>query len=296
MAPAGGLRSSARDMATFLTACLNKTGPLRPAFDATVQAQRDDEESGVKIALGWMLVGAADRLVVWHNGATAGSRAFVGFNPAAGIGVAIMANNATQAPEGLGLKLLGAEMPKPRDAKVRNAADYRGRYPLSPEFAITVTVINGALFCQATGQPQLAMLPAGPDRFAIGGVNAEISFERGADGKVTGLVLHQNGRDLPGPRGEIVSPKMVTLPAETLAEYPGDYPLAPTFVLKVTVENGAVFVQATGQSKLAVYSSAKDEFFYTVVEARISFTRDASGKVNGLVLHQNGREMPAARK
>jgi hypothetical protein len=30
--------------------------------------------------------------------------------------------------------------------------------------------------------------------------DAQIEFVRGADGEVTGLVLHQNGRDLPGKR------------------------------------------------------------------------------------------------
>jgi hypothetical protein len=31
-------------------------------------------------------------------------------------------------------------------------------------------------------------------------VDAQIELVRGADGKVTGLVLYQNGRDLPGKR------------------------------------------------------------------------------------------------
>jgi D-alanyl-D-alanine-carboxypeptidase/D-alanyl-D-alanine-endopeptidase len=31
-------------------------------------------------------------------------------------------------------------------------------------------------------------------------VDAQLDFERGPDGKATGLVLHQGGRDMPGKR------------------------------------------------------------------------------------------------
>ena len=127
----------------------------------------------------------------------------------------------------------------------------------------------------------------------------EISFERNSGGKVAALVLHQNGRDQRAPRGELPPPpapaKEIALPVEVIHEYIGDYPLSPQFVLTVTESGGALFVQATGQRKFPVFASAKDEFFYKVVEARISFQRDGAGKINGLVLHQNGRDLPAKK-
>lgn len=294
-APAGGLRSSARDMAVFLAACLNPAGPLRPALDAAAEAQREDEDGGGKVGLGWMLTGEGEGQLVWHNGATAGSHAFVGFTPQRGAGVVILAN-VQQASEPLGVKLLGAEPSKPKSTAIDNAADYPGRYPLAPNFIITITASNGAIFGQATGQPRFAMRPIGSDRFAIVGVDAEISFERGPEGKVIALTLHQNGQNVRGELGALPPlPREVALSAADLADYPGKYPLAPTFVLTVTVENGAVMVQATGQAKFPVYASAKDEFFYKAVEARISFTRNSAGQVDGLVLHQNGRDMPAKK-
>jgi D-alanyl-D-alanine-carboxypeptidase/D-alanyl-D-alanine-endopeptidase len=294
-APAGGLRSSARDMAVFLAACLNPAGLLRPALDRTVEAQRDDEDSGGKIGLGWMLAGEGERRVVWHNGATAGSRAFVAFSPHGGAGIVILAN-VQKASEALGFGLLGVEPSKPKSAAIGNAADYPGRYPLTPAFIITITASEGAVFGQATGQPRFAMRPIGTDRFAIVGVDAEISFARGSDGKVSALTLHQNGQNVRGERGALPPPsREVALAAADLADYPGKYPLAPAFVLTVTVENGAVMVQATGQPKFPVYASAKDEFFYKAVEARISFTRNSAGQVDGLILHQNGRDMPGKK-
>lgn len=292
-APAGALRSSARDMARFLAACLGQgSKPLPAAFAATMQPQHALADVGGKIGLGWMIT---DEGIIWHNGATAGSHAFIAFDPKAGAGVVILAN--VQLPEEpLGFGLLGAKPPHPKNEIVTGAADYVGRYPLTPAFAIDVTEVNGALRGQATGQPAFAMRSIEADRFAVVGIPAEISFERGADGKVTALVLHQNGADQRAPRGELPPPpKEVTLPVETLREYVGNYPLAPQFVISITEADGALFAQATGQGKAPVFASARDEFFYKVVNAQISFQRDGTGKVTGLVLHQNGRNAPAKK-
>lgn len=296
-APAGALRSSARDLAVFLSACLGQGGsPLHAAIGATMQPQHAADDVGGQIGLGWLMTDDAERPIYWHNGATAGSHTFVAFSPKTGTGIAILAN-VQLGSEALGFSLLGGKPPQPKADTVKDAAAYAGRYPLTPAFAIDITEVNGALRCQATGQPAFGMRAVAPDRFAIVGVPAEISFERGADGKVVALVLHQNGMDQRAPRGELPPPpKEITLPVETVREYAGEYPLTPQFVLTVTEAAGALFVQATGQGRAPVFASAKDEFFYKIVNARISFQRDATGKVDGLILHQNGRDMPAKKK
>jgi CubicO group peptidase (beta-lactamase class C family) len=295
-APAGALRSTARDLALLLEAALGRRDtPLHAALEATLQPQHAAPEFGGHIGLGWLLDEEDGRQIVWHNGATAGSHAFVAFDRKSAQGVAILANGDAGS-EALGFGLLGAKPPGMKPAALKNAADYPGRYPLTPGFAIDIRARRGALSGQCTGQPPFALREIAPDRFALVGVPAEISFERGADGAVVALVLHQNGRDQRAPRGPLAAlPKEVALPPEQLAEYAGAYPIATAFVLTVTHEDGALFVQATGQQKFPVFASAKDEFFYKVVEARITFRRGADGKVTGLTLHQNGRDMPAAR-
>jgi hypothetical protein len=63
----------------------------------------------------------------------------------------------------------------------------------------------------------------------------------------------------------------------------------------VTREGGQLFVQATGQPKFPVFPTSEREFFYKVVEARITFVTDDTGRATSLVLHQNGADMPAKR-
>ncbi len=88
----------------------------------------------------------------------------------------------------------------------------------------------------------------------------------------------------------------VKVDEKTLALYAGTYQLGPGFDLVVTVENGQLMTQATGQSKFAVYAKTENRFFPLDFPAEIEFVKDPDGKVNALILHQGGRDMKAPRK
>jgi serine-type D-Ala-D-Ala carboxypeptidase/endopeptidase len=217
-APAGGIRSSARDMATFLAAALGgPDAPLHASFLATEAPQRPFDQAGGQIGMGWMLTGGDGNSFAWHNGATAGSHSFIAFSPDARKGIVILAN-FQKGPEALGSGLIGLRLPKPVPATVAHAADYLGSYPLTPDFVIQVSEEAGALYVQATGQPRLGLRPNAGETFAVIGVQAEVTFERDA-GKVVALVLHQNGRDQRALRGALPPPpRQAALPLETLRE------------------------------------------------------------------------------
>ena len=76
----------------------------------------------------------------------------------------------------------------------------------------------------------------------------------------------------------------------------GRYALAPTFVLTVTREGDALFVQATNQPRLRAFAESDSTFFFKDVEAQVSFSRDATGRATGIVLHQAGRSTPGPRE
>ena len=46
-----------------------------------------------------------------------------------------------------------------------------------------------------TNQPKLEVFAEGEKEFFVKAVDAQITFETGADGRATTAVLHQNGRD-----------------------------------------------------------------------------------------------------
>ena len=244
---------------------------------SSIQPQFESPDTGGHIGLAWQLTNEGDNSITSHNGATAGSHAFVAFNGKKGIGIAILCN-AQLSSEPLGFGLLGASSPRP---KTESLQTHPTTWPLSAFACICHRHHECERGPSRAGHRPAAIRDAGisGDRFSIVGVVAEISFERDPSGKVAALVLHQNGRDARAARGELPPPPPETvLPVETLREYAGNYPLQTTFVLTVTEEGGALFTQATGQAKVQVFASAKDEFFLKVVDARISFQRDLSGK------------------
>ena len=75
----------------------------------------------------------------------------------------------------------------------------------------------------------------------------------------------------------------------------GRYRLGPA-EFTVTQEDSKLMVQLTGQPKIQVFASARDEFFYKVVNAQLSFVREADGKVVALILHQNGHDQRAVKE
>ena len=89
-------------------------------------------------------------------------------------------------------------------------------------------------------------------------------------------------------------PKVISLPAETMAEYPGVYELDRDSRFTVLLRDGQLWVNLTGQAFLRAFAEAPDRFFYKAVAAEIAFNRD-QGQIQSLTLFQNGRELTAKR-
>jgi CubicO group peptidase (beta-lactamase class C family) len=71
-------------------------------------------------------------------------------------------------------------------------------------------------------------------------------------------------------------------------ELAGRYELAPGFILEFRREDNKLMTQATGQGSVEVFASSDSTFYLKVVEASVTFHRNAEGKVDQITLHQNG--------
>jgi CubicO group peptidase (beta-lactamase class C family) len=84
---------------------------------------------------------------------------------------------------------------------------------------------------------------------------------------------------------------------ETILEtYAGTYALRPNFDLVVTVKDGQLITQATGQGPVPILAESETKFFPTQFDAEIEFVKDDQGKVTGIVLRQGGQETKALKK
>jgi len=80
-----------------------------------------------------------------------------------------------------------------------------------------------------------------------------------------------------------------------LKTYIGVYQLNPNFSITVTLENGTLITQATGQDSNPIFPESQTKFFLKVVNAQLEFNKDQKGKIVSATLFQGGREMIAKR-
>lgn len=86
----------------------------------------------------------------------------------------------------------------PVDAKSYDA--YVGEYEVTPSFIVRMFIEGDKLMTQATNQPAFELSPEGEDKFFLKVVNARLTFTKDDKGAVTGLIIHQGGRDVPGKK------------------------------------------------------------------------------------------------
>lgn len=202
---AGAVRSSLSDMLLFLKAGMGITEtPLQHVIDSTriIRGPFNDENT---MGLGWLISPAG---ICWHNGMTGGYHAFIAFDHSTGVGLVVLANTATQMVSELGgsiMRLLrnkpyNFELPEKVTVSEEILARYIGKYKLAPGAVFTISMENGRLFAQLTGQPSLQIHPESDTEFNYRTVPARIVFQLDDDGEVSGLVLHQGGQKMPARR------------------------------------------------------------------------------------------------
>jgi Domain of unknown function (DUF3471)/DinB superfamily len=88
----------------------------------------------------------------------------------------------------------------------------------------------------------------------------------------------------------------IELPAATLSRYVGAYEVVPGLELIVALNNDALSIRsAPGGAVVRLWPETAVDFFVKEVDAQVSFTRDARGRVTGLVFSQFGRQRPATK-
>lgn len=199
LAGAGAIRSSASDMAKFISANLGYVDtPLRAAMDMS-HTMRHDKAGGMQVGMGWHIKNGREGDVIWHNGGTGGYRTFAGFVKETGKGVVVLTNSSTGADD-IGFNLLdsGSELAaqyfKSDAVEVPESVleQYVGVYELQPGFMITITREGGQLYGQPTAEERFEIYAENDTVFFQPEVRAKISFQAD-NGVIESLTLLQGG-------------------------------------------------------------------------------------------------------
>ena len=138
-----------------------------------------------------------------------------------------------------------------------------------------------------------------------GGINGFSTFiARFPDTKLTVVVLRntdygspnpgQISNDLAGialgdnPAAPVAAATEVKVDPKIYDAYAGRYELAPNLVLTISRQGDRLMAQATGQGEIQLFPESETKYFLKVVDAKVTFVKDSSGKVTKLILHQDG--------
>jgi CubicO group peptidase (beta-lactamase class C family) len=220
LAGAGAIRSTARDMLTFVRALLDSTSPVATAQKTALSVRRPGENPRVEQALGWLVRRLPDRELLMHNGQSYGFSSVLILEPAKGRAVVVLVNSAADpGPEDLAFNIVAGQAvaatpavpPAPPPFVPRTAIalpvseldKVAGRYDFGPGFVLAITRNGDYLYAQregVAGALRLQILPEAPLVFFWKALDAQIRFTTDAGGIVTGAVATDRGKQMIGRR------------------------------------------------------------------------------------------------
>jgi CubicO group peptidase (beta-lactamase class C family) len=185
----------------------------------------------------------------------------------------------------------------PRASPVQSVSDAAlqaivGRYDYGVA-VMNVTKEGSHVYAQLGPQPRFEIFPRSETDFFWKVVDAQVTFVKDASGQIVSAKHHQGGQTINAPRlPERVEKKLDPAALETFV---GRYDYGQGKTLAVTREGDHLMVQLTGQPKFETIATSDNEFSLKLIEAQLTFVKDADGRVTHIVHRQNGKTFNAPR-
>ena len=303
---AGSLLSNVDDMAVWDAALyaekLFKQSSLQKAFTPSVL--KDGTATGY--GFGWSRFPYEGRTVIEHGGGIHGFST-VGIRiPEDRVYVCILTNRDYQSPDDAGLRVAALAAGKPMRPAVpvsvatADLEPLAGVYQIDEKETYAVKLDGSRLMILRSGGRWNEVFPLSATEFFYDKDALDrLTFARDAAGKVTGLkVSRRFGPPTVAARTDKPLPKErveVKLAPEVLGRYVGVYEMSPTATFSVTLKDGRLYGQPSGQEPLELFAESETKFFLKVVDVQIEFQTDAAGKVTGFIMHRGGRVTSAPK-
>jgi CubicO group peptidase (beta-lactamase class C family) len=232
---------------------------------------------------------------VGHGGADAGYRSFITWFPDQKLGMTVLSNLGSMNPGGMAFQvadvyLMDQLTPQKKESEEAEESktdvdpelydDYVGVYQVSG-VTITITKENNRLMGEATGVPKTELVPESETTFLAKGANVRLTFQRDENGKVTQLIVNQDGQDIPAKRIESVPPTL-----DQFGEYVGHYysdEIGATYT--IAIQDDQLIAQHRRHKDTSLKPTAADQFSgNNWWFSKVDFERDADRKVTGFRL------------
>lgn len=300
---AGSLMSTVEDMFRWNRALISGKVLSLESLELAWTNYTLNNGDHINYGYGWMPGDVQGSAMIAHGGGINGFMTHEAYFPAEDLFVVLFLNCTCIGTEAAH-KIAALALGKPFDYKevvidVSKLDEYVGVYQNSTGNQRNIYIEDGKLISQRVGGGTFRIIPFESDKFFFENSLTKIEFTRDRSSKVvagimksaTGLPENWEKTDLPLPEKR----REVKVPENILKAHVGNYELMPGFVLYITLEDGHLMAQATGQGKNEIFAESENIFFLKVVEASLEFVQDENGKSIALILRQGGQELEGKR-
>lgn len=305
---AGSLLSSVDDLALWFQSLLEgkliAEESLKKAWESYSLIDGTDTGYGY----GWMISEYEGFRIIEHGGGINGFTSHLIFVPAEKLVVVLLTNSdiGARAPGTPAFKVaamaLGKPCGDPKSVSIEPAGldSLTGVYATKTGLKRFITREGNTLFSQRAGGERQEIFPLSNRKFFFRDSFTRLTFMGDSEGLITevraqgrtGMAEVYVKTDEPLP----IKKREVAMDPSLLKNYVGEYEVGPGFTVMVTLEEGRLMIEPTGQSKDPIFPESESLFFLKNVDAQVEFVEDDSGKVTGLIIHQGGQKIPAKKK
>ena len=155
------------------------------------------------------------------------------------------------------------------------------------------------LTLQRPGQFPQPLLHYDEDAFQLGGVNAQLTFQRNAAGNLEGALLHQGGLNLAverlSDRAPVLARTPVSAKPEDLDACAGDYALSPLVQIRLSHNGDGLRWQLSGGAPAPLIAYAPDRYAAARGEFDLRCVREGGAAATVVVLSLAGTDVTARR-
>jgi len=175
--------------------------------------------------------------------------------------------------------------------------EYVAIYEFDDGTTRTITRDGNQLYSMRTGGAKYEIYPFKPDEFYLKDSFTRLRFVRNNMNEIGEVeTAARIDKQVAKRTNRVIVEKVaIELPTPQLQRLEGVFELAPGFNITIDERASKLYLQATGQPEFELFALSPLRFFLTVVDAEIEFIEGADGKIESLILFQNGQEMPGKK-
>lgn len=244
--------------------------------------------------------------LVYHPGADAGYKAYLGRFPNNGLTVIILSNLDSFNPEKVAMQIADIYLEEFIVPQF-NLQEYVGNYKIKERFELKVWVDDTILKAQLLGKNDIHnMVFIKGTSFEIPTLGTTLIFSRNPSGQIDGLTMEKDGHSMVAPKVEEnkmtnnlsqIKQNKIIISNILLNEYKGKYEIQKHLNLDISIVDNNLKGKITGKKDVHdLIAKTVSEFEVPSLKATITFERDMKGMVKQLSFHsKEGRIMVALK-